>query len=196
LPAASRATALIVCAPSLAPVVFQAIEYGALVSGGPASTPSRRNWTLVTPTLSEALALTVIVPDTVAPFAGEVMLAEGAVVSGGGAFETVTPIVAEVRVLPAASRATALIVCAPSATVLVSHGIEYGALVSSARTTPSSRKRTPTTPTLSEALAVTLIVPDTVAPFAGAVMLTEGAVTSLNTVTVTPLEFQRTPRTS
>jgi hypothetical protein len=40
--------------------------------------------------LSEALALTLIVPDTVAPEAGEVMLTVGGVVSGGGAFETVT----------------------------------------------------------------------------------------------------------
>jgi hypothetical protein len=104
LPAASRATALIVCVPSSAAVVvFQATEYGALVSAGPAFAPSRRNWTLVTPTLSEALAVTLIVPETVAPFSGEVMLIEGAVVSGGGAFETVTAIVAEVRVLPAAS---------------------------------------------------------------------------------------------
>jgi len=37
--------------------------------------------------LSLAVALTVVVPDTVAPFAGELMLTLGAVVS---AFDTVT----------------------------------------------------------------------------------------------------------
>jgi hypothetical protein len=138
-----------------------------------------------------------MVPDTVAPPAGDVIDTKAGDVSAGGAFETVTVTGAEVTLLPAASRATALIVCVPSAAVVVFQGIEYGALVSAGpASAPSSRNWTLVTPTLSEALAVTLIVPETVAPFAGAVMLTEGAVTSLNTVTVTGLEFQRTPRTS
>jgi hypothetical protein len=42
------------------------------------------NWTPATPTLSEASAVTVIVPETVAPDAGDVMLTVGAVVSLGG----------------------------------------------------------------------------------------------------------------
>ena len=42
------------------------------------------NWTPATPTLSEASAVTVIVPETVAPDAGDVILTVGGVVSGGG----------------------------------------------------------------------------------------------------------------
>src|SRR6266480_2839997 len=41
------------------------------------------NWTPATPTLSEASAVTVIVPETVAPDAGDVILTVGGVVSGG-----------------------------------------------------------------------------------------------------------------
>src|SRR5207244_9658193 len=63
LPALSCATAVRVCAPLLAPVVFQAIEYGGVVTAAPALTPSRRDWTPAPPTLSEALAVTVSVPE-------------------------------------------------------------------------------------------------------------------------------------
>src|SRR5436309_2691216 len=73
LPAASRATAVIMCEPSLAVAVFQGIEYGASVSSAPKSAPSILNCTPTTPTLSEALAATVTVADTVAPFPGEVI---------------------------------------------------------------------------------------------------------------------------
>jgi hypothetical protein len=124
--------------------------------------------------LSEALAETVMVPETVAPELGDVMLTVGAVVSG-----TVTLTDAEVAVLPAASRATALRVWVPTEAVAVFHATEYGAVVSSApRLAPSSRNWTPATPTLSEALAETVIVPETVAPALGEVMLTVGAVVS------------------
>src|SRR5437879_13391865 len=62
----------------------------------------------------------------------------------------------------------------------------YGALVTSApRLTPSSLSCTPTTPTLSVALAETVTVPETVAPAAGAVIDTVGGVVSLKTVTLT-----------
>jgi len=71
------------------------------------------NWTPATPTLSEALALTVTVAETVAPEAGEVMLTVGGVVSAGGPFDTVTDTADEVRRLPAASRATAVRECDP-----------------------------------------------------------------------------------
>src|SRR6266516_3901142 len=90
LPAASRATALIVCEPLLAVAVFQETEYGALVSSAPKFAPSILNCTPATPTLSEALAVTVTVADTVCPLLGEVMLTAGGVVSGGGALDTVT----------------------------------------------------------------------------------------------------------
>src|SRR5207249_8268278 len=62
-----------------------------------------------TPTLSEALAVTLVVPPTVAPETGEVMLTVGGVVS----LNTVTVTAAEVVRLPAASRATAVSVCEP-----------------------------------------------------------------------------------
>ena len=81
--------------------------------------------------------------------------------------------------LPAASRAMAVSVWLPLATAVVFHDVEYGDAVSSApRLAPSNLNCTPTTPTLSLALAVTVIVPDTVAPPAGAVTDTAGAVPS------------------
>src|SRR5438093_13132205 len=108
---------------------------------------------------------------------------------GGPPLDTVTVTGAEVVRLPAPSRATAVRVWDPSLVVVVSHEIEYGASVSSApRLAPSSLNWTPTTPTLSEALALTVVAPPTVDPAVGAVMLTVGAVVSLNTVTVTGLE--------
>src|SRR5882762_10632459 len=115
LPAASRATAVSVCEPLLAVVVFHEIEYGAAVSSSPRFAPSRRNWTPTTPTLSDAFAVTVVVPLAVAPFAGAVMLTVGGVPS----FETVTVTAVAVAVLPAASRATAVSVCEPFVAVVV-----------------------------------------------------------------------------
>jgi hypothetical protein len=49
---------------------------------------------------------------------------------------------------------------------------------------PSTLNWTPTTPTLSEALAATLIVPVTAAPFAGAVIEIVGGVVSTLPVTM------------
>jgi hypothetical protein len=66
----------------------------------------------------------VIVPDTVAPFAGEVIDTVGGVVSAGGALETVTVTAAEVLVLPAVSRAMAVTVCEPLLTPVVFHETE------------------------------------------------------------------------
>src|SRR2546426_1044200 len=175
LPAASRATAVSVCDALLAAVVSHASAYGAVVSSTPTFAPSRRNWTPTTPTLSDALALIVVVPETVAPFAGAVRLTVGGVVS----LSPVTVIVAAVAVLPAASRATAVSVCDALLAVVVSHAIAYGANMSSTPTSaPSRRDWTPTTPTLSDALALIVVVPETVAPAAGAVRLTVGGVVS------------------
>src|SRR5436189_15617 len=81
LPAASRATAVSVWLPAVAVVVFQAIEYGAVVASAPRLAPSSLNWTPTTPTLSAAVALTVVVPVTVAPPAGAVIETVGGVVS-------------------------------------------------------------------------------------------------------------------
>ena len=121
------------------------------------------------------------------PLAGDVRLTDGGVVSGGGRLDTVTVTAADVRVLPAASRAMAVRVWVePLAAAVVSQVREYGAAVSSVpRLVPSSWNCTPATPTLSEAPAVTLTVPETVSPLAGDVRLTVGGVVSGGGVAVT-----------
>ena len=180
LPAASRAMAVNVCDASLAVVVSQDVEYGAIVVSAPRFAPSSRNCTPATATLSDASAVTVTVPESFAPELGAVIPTLGAVVS------TVMFVAAEVVVLPAASRAIAVKVCAPLLVAAGFHEIEYGAAVVSApRLAPSRRNWTPTTPTSSDAIAPMVVVPDTVALFAGAVMLTVGGAVSLETVTVT-----------
>lgn len=90
------------------------------MSGEPRSTPLRVNWTDVTPTLSDALADTVVTPLTVAPAAGAVKLTEGAAVSGV-LLPTVTEIELDIAELPAASRATAWMVCEPLPALAVFH---------------------------------------------------------------------------
>ena len=65
--------------------------------------------------MSLALAVTEIVPETVAPPAGDVIDTDGGVVS----FDTVTVTPAEVVTLPAASRATAVSVWEPLLAVVV-----------------------------------------------------------------------------
>ena len=65
-------------------VVSHIVSNGALVSSAPMFAPSSRNCTPTTPMLSEASALTVTMPDTVAPPAGAVMVTVGGVVSAGG----------------------------------------------------------------------------------------------------------------
>ena len=92
---------------------------------------------------------------------------------------TVT-VTAAVAVLPAASRATAVSEWLAFVLVVVFHEIAYGFVVSSApRLTPSSLNCTPATPTLSDADAETVtVVPETVAPLAGAVNETAGSVVS------------------
>src|SRR5439155_12997851 len=92
-------------------------------------------------------------------------------------------------VLPTASRATADSVWLPLVTVVEFQTIAYGLVVSSAPTlvVPSSLNCTPATLTLSDAVADTVtLAPDTVAPPAGADIVTVGGVVSaLVTVTVT-----------
>ena len=118
LPAASRATAVSVWGP-LGPRWCPTTRCRARwCPRGPGRLPSSRNCTPATPTLSVAVAVRVTVPDTVASLAGAVTLTVGAVVS---ALLTVTVTAAEVVVLPAASRATAVSVWGPLAAVVVSH---------------------------------------------------------------------------
>ena len=67
----------------VAVVVSQVVEYGAVVSSAPRAIPSRRNWTPVTPVLSEAVAERVaVVPETVEPVVGVEREMVGAVMSG------------------------------------------------------------------------------------------------------------------
>src|SRR5438093_3152908 len=124
-PAASRARAVSEWDPGLAVVVFHETEYGAVVSSAPRLAPSSMNWTPTTPTLSEALAVTLIVPETVVPDKGDVMLTVGGVVSGGGPLETVTVMGPDVDGLPAASRARAVRVCEPLLAVVVTEEADY-----------------------------------------------------------------------
>src|SRR5688572_19446632 len=177
LPAASRATAVSVCDPLVAVFVFHGAVNGALVTSVP-GLPSRKNCTPVTAVSSSALAVTVIVPDTVSPETGELMLTVGGVLS----LATVIVTGAEVVRLPAASRATAVMVCEPLVAVLVFQVTEYGGVVTSVPAFPSRKNCTPVTAVSSSALAVTVIVPDTVSPDAGELMLTVGAAASKRTL--------------
>ena len=79
-----------------------------------------------------------------------------------------------VGTLPSRPVASAVIVCGPSATAVVSHCVAYGAVVSAAPTfTPSTLNWTLATPVLSVAVAAIVTVPDTL-PAVGLVMLTAG----------------------
>src|SRR5919201_6397818 len=82
-PERSRATAVTVCWPSSTAVVFQLTEYGTVVSSAAMGDPSTKNCTPTTATSSDASALTVAVPLTDAPLAGELIATVGGVVSGG-----------------------------------------------------------------------------------------------------------------
>ena len=114
-----------VCVPLATVVVSKIHSYGAVVSVD-FNTPPSRNSTLVTATLSVALAVTVVVPTSVAPAAGAVIAVVGAVRS----LLTVTPTAAEALLLPAASKARELIEWEPLVDVCVFHDHSYGAVVS------------------------------------------------------------------
>src|SRR6185295_270204 len=89
-------------------------------------------------------------------------------------FVTVRRTSGDTPTFPAPSRAAAARVWAPSDSEVESQLRVYGADVSSAPTdAPSTRNRTPATPTLSVALAATGTVPET-DPADGDVMMTEG----------------------
>src|SRR5262245_27600816 len=105
---------------------------------GPKFMPSTAHWTPTTPTLSDAVTSMVTEAERYAPAPGVVIGTVGGIVSPVWAFLTVTLTPDEVVRFPAASRATAVIVCGPFEASVVSHVIEYGAVVSSApRLTPS-----------------------------------------------------------
>src|SRR2546425_4047474 len=124
----------------------------------------------------------------------EEMLEADTVEISGGVLSTVTLTAAEAVVSPAASRATAVRAWAAFVAVVVDQEIVYGAAVTSApRLTLSSLNCTPTTPTLSVALAETITVPATVEATAGAVIETVGGVTSARAL-LTSLEKPLSPR--
>src|SRR3954468_11734821 len=80
-PARSRATAVRAWAPFATSAVFQATEYGAVVSSGPIGAPSARNCTPATASLSDAFAVNTTGPETVAPGNGDVIETTGLTVS-------------------------------------------------------------------------------------------------------------------
>jgi len=87
--AALLAMALNVWLPLLNFVVSSVIVNGAVVTGAPEFTPSTWNWTLVV--FADAVALTVTLPETVAPDDGDVMDTLGAV-GGGGVYVEAEPL--------------------------------------------------------------------------------------------------------
>src|SRR5947208_3527209 len=89
VPTRSTAWAVSVCA-AFVVVVSQRIEYGGGVTAAPSLTPSTLNCTRAMPTLSDAVADTVIVPATVAPAAGAVIATDSGGVSATAAARYVT----------------------------------------------------------------------------------------------------------
>ena len=170
LPAASRATAVSECPPLATFAVLQLSEYGALVSSDPTFEPSTLNCTPTTATLSDAVAATLAVPDTVAPADGLVSPTDGAVVSaggGGGAVGLATVILcSRLEDFPAESCAVTRRTWVPFDDLVVSHGVSYGAAVSfGASGVLSTSNVIPATD--SSTCAVTSTVAETVAPSAG-----------------------------
>ena len=94
--------------------------------------PSTLNFTESTPAPAEAVAWTVIDPETVEPFFGLVI-----VTVGGDTLFTVTVMLAP-AVFPATSATTAVIVWDPFEVVVVFHDVEYGADVTVASSAPST----------------------------------------------------------
>jgi len=131
-----------------------------------------------------AFAVTVMVPDTVAPLAGEVIETVGGVLL---ALFTVMDTAALVALFPAESVAIAVKLCVPFVRVVVFSDCEYGEVVSrDPKAVPSTSNCTLAMLLLPDAVAVTVMVPDTVAPLAGEVIETVGGVLALLlTVTTT-----------
>jgi hypothetical protein len=101
------AVAVNVWGPLVASIVFHLMEKGALISWAPSADPSSRSWTAVTAGVPDAKAVTVMLPETVAPFTGDVMA------TAGGVLITVT--IVKFPDKAASPPATALIVAVPTA---------------------------------------------------------------------------------
>src|SRR5262249_54964354 len=156
--------------------VSQANEKGAALSVRTRMS-STNNSARVTATLSDAVTLTVTVPETVAPPEGEEMLQVGGVVSGG-AFCTLTVVDAKAPLLRSASNAVALSEWLPLPRAVVFQANEKGATMSVNPKKSSTTKSTRVTSTLSEAATLTVTVPETVAPPVGEEMLQVGGMVS------------------
>ena len=103
-------------------------------------------------------------------------------------FETVIVTVALVPALPLGSCATAVKECVPLESVVVLSASEYGVVSCAPTLVPSTRNCTNDTGLSgSVAVAVSIMLPETLALFAGAVMVTVGGVVSGCTVKFTPL---------
>jgi len=182
-PDVSVAFAARTCDPLLAVVVSHDTEYGLVASAVPRLDPSNKNCTDAIPVPALALAVTEIVPETVAPAVGEVM---DTVIGAVLVLFTVIDTPALVALLFAVSVAIAVSVCFPFATFVVSNACEYGGVVSrDPNGAPSTSNCTLATPTLPAAVASTVIVPETVAPEAGDVIDTVGGVPDVLFFTVT-----------
>src|SRR5262245_60247571 len=111
----------------------------------------------------------------------------------GAALRTLVATAFEVAVLPEPSRATAVSVCGPSATVVVFQTMLNAPDVTSPMSVVPSKNLTPATPTLSAAVALSITLPETVA--GRAARLTVGAMVSATTEILTmPIEVS--PATS
>ncbi len=97
-PAASLAVAVRVWEPLGTETVYQVPEYGGMISSELRLEPSSLNWTPATPTLSEAVAETVTLPETVVLVVGRVIATVGEVMSGTRVKVAVTVVLA-VRVV-------------------------------------------------------------------------------------------------
>src|SRR5215471_8475484 len=170
--AASKAFTVRVCEPLALVALFQENEKFEEVDVATAE-PSTSSSTLVTPTLSVAEPWTEIVPDTLAPESGVAIETVGAVVSVVllTVLLTLTDTAAE-PVLLAASNALTLMACDPLDAPVLFQKKEKGEEVAVATAAPSTSSSIFVTPALSAAVPCTEIVPETLAPDRGAVMLT------------------------
>ena len=147
-------------------MVFSEWLNGAAVTAAPELVPSTLNCTLVV--FDDTVVVTVTVPDTVAPDAGELIDIVGAV-----ALFTVMGTAALV-VCPEASLATAVSEWLPLASVVVFSIWLNGAAVTAApELVPSTLNCTLVV--FDDTVAVTVTVPDTVAPDAGELIDIVGA---------------------
>lgn len=120
-PAVSTATACKICEPLLVVIVSHGAMYGDLRIPKPRAAPSSVNCTLGTPLKPDVVAATLIVPDTAAPEAGDVI---DILDCGEMAFVTITVTALEIPRAPVVSNARAVSVCLPLLDFVVSHATE------------------------------------------------------------------------